>query len=249
LSHLHEIKNLKKILLFSDLSDSELETLRSFTHLKKFNKGEILFFETEPYQGLYCLLDGCVKLYKISKEGREHIVHIIHPGNTFAEVPIFENNENVIKDNTFYPVNAMSIEDFTEVLIVSAKPFLELLKDTPDLCFKLLSTLSKRLKKLNSHIENISLLDVKKRLAKYIIAEFEKSVSQTHLEQNQKHLFLKEPDSIELNISKYDLASHLGTITETLSRTLKKFQEEGLIDVQGKSIIIRNLKKLKKCTE
>ena len=243
------IEEIRKILLFSDLSDEELEKIISFSKFKTFAKGETLFFETEPYQGFYCLLDGCVKLYKISKEGREHIVHIIHPGNTFAEVPVFENYDDVKKDSSFYPLNAMAIEDDTLAMLILAKPFLEFLKDTPGLCFKLLSTLSKRLKFLNNHIENVTLLDIKKRLAKFILEEFEKTISKKNIKQKKTQLYLKEPDSIELNISKYDLASHLGTITETLSRTFKKLQEENVIDVQGKLIHILNLKKLRNCTE
>lgn len=240
-----DIYDLKKISLFSDLSESELEKILSFSRHKKFSKGEILFFDTEPFHGFYCVLEGSVKLYKISPEGREHIVHIMSPYNTFGEVPVFENYEAVLNDRAAYPINATAIEDDTEVFIVSAKPFLSYLKQSPEISLKFLSTLSKRLKLLNNHIEGLTLHDIKRRLAKYIIDEYETAKKEKEKLEKTKHIILKKSDSIELNISKNDLASHLGTILETLSRTFKKLQDEKLIEVRGKKINILSFKKLK----
>jgi CRP/FNR family transcriptional regulator len=237
--------NFKKIHLFSDLSDSEIEKVRSFSAYKKVGKGEILFFDTEPFLGFYCVLGGSVKLYKISSEGREHIVHIMGPYNTFGEVPVFDNYEAVMNDKAIYPINAMALEDDTEVLLVSAKPFLSFFKENSNICLKFLSTLSKRLKLLNDHIEGITLHDIKRRLTKYILDEFEKAKKQKEKIEKTKNIILKEINSIELSISKNDLASHLGTILETLSRTLKKLQDEKIIEVKGKKITILNLKRLK----
>ncbi|MFA5405315.1 MAG: Crp/Fnr family transcriptional regulator, partial [Ignavibacteria bacterium] len=239
------LENIKKIQLFSDLSESELGIVRSFSLLKKAGKGEILFFDSEPFVGFYCVLEGSVKLYKISSEGREHIVHIMCPYNTFGEVPVFDNYEAVMNDTAVYPINAMALEDDTEVLLVSAKPFLSFLKENPNVCLKFLSTLSRRLKLLNNHIEGITLHDIKRRLAKYILDEFENAKKQKEKIEKTKHILLKEKNSIELAISKNDLASHLGTILETLSRTFKKLQDEKIIEVQGKKITIKNYNKLK----
>jgi CRP/FNR family transcriptional regulator len=239
------ISDLKKIHLFSDLSERELEKILSFSRHKKYSKGEILFFDTEPFHGFYCVLEGSIKLYKISTEGREHIVHIMNPFNTFGEVPVFENYEDVLSDKAVYPINAMAIEDNTEVFVVSAKPFLSYLKQNPEISLKFLSTLSKRLKLLNNHIEGLTLHDIKRRLAKYIIDEYDIAKKEKEKLEKTKKIILKKSDSIELSISKYDLASHLGTILETLSRTFKKLQDEKLIEVHGKTIKILDFKKLK----
>jgi CRP/FNR family transcriptional regulator len=240
-----DINDLKKIHLFSDLSESELGKILSISHYKKFSRGEILFFDTEPFHGFYCVLEGSIKLYKISTEGREHIVHIMNPYNTFGEVPVFENYEDVLNDKAVYPINAMAIEDDTEVFVVSAKPFLSYLKQYPEISLKFLSTLSKRLKLLNNHIEGLTLHDIKRRLAKYIIDEYENTSREMKKIEKTKKIILKKSDSIELSISKYDLASHLGTILETLSRTFKKLQDEKIIEVHGKKIAILDIKKLK----
>ena len=240
-----ENRDLKNIFLFSELSDEELDEIRNFSHLKKFSIGEILFFDSEPYSGLYCLLDGAVKLYKISNEGKEHILHLIYPFNTFAEVPIFENYGEIIKDKATYPVNAMAIEDNTEVILISAKHLLNFLEINSKLYLKMLSTLSKRLRFLNNHIEKLTLLDIKKRLSKYLVEEFEKAKAEKEKIEKKKGIKLKEINSIDISISKNDLASHLGTILETLSRTFKKLQDENIVEVKGKKIIILNLNKLK----
>jgi CRP/FNR family transcriptional regulator len=244
-----ENKDLKNIFLFSELSEEELNEIRSFSHLKKFDKGEILFFDSEPYSGFYCTLDGAVKLYKISSEGKEHILHIIYPYNTFAEVPIFENYGEVVKNNATYPLNAMAIEDNTVVIIIPARPLLNFLENNPKLYLKMLSTLSKRLRFLNNHIENLTLLDVKKRLSKYLLEKLKEAELNKENIEKKKGIKLKKINSIELSISKNDLSSHLGTILETLSRTFKKLQDEKIIEVDSKKITILDFQKLKEISK
>lgn len=238
--------DLKNVALFSELDSDQLEIIFSFSHFKKYTKGEIVFFETEPYTGFHCVFDGAVKLYKISREGREHIVHIMYPYDTFAEVPAFENTKKLFQNEAVYPINAMALDDYTELLLIPAKPFISHIKQHPELCLKLLSTLSKRLKILNSHIETLSLFNIKKRLARYILSEIELQKKSSFFSSGRtesSYLF------IELSISKYDLSSLLGTIIETLSRTFRKMQEEKIIEVDGKKIIIKNLPALKSLAE
>jgi CRP/FNR family transcriptional regulator len=106
----------------------------------------------------------------------------------------------------------------------------------------MLASFAKRLRFLNSHIESVTLDDVTKRLSKYLILEINKE------HQKEKHVH-KNDTFIELVISKYDLASHLGTITETLSRVLRKLQTEDIIEVNGKKILIKDLASLKNYTK
>ena len=89
---------LKNVNLFSDLNEEELDKLYSRCDIKTFNKGEIIFFDTEPYQGFYIVIEGGVKIFKISKDGREHILYFIYPFNTFAEVPLLEQIEKIKKN-------------------------------------------------------------------------------------------------------------------------------------------------------
>ena len=231
--------DLKKIYLLSDLDDKAIQTIREFSAIKRYSKGEIIFFDSEPYTGIYGILEGMVKLYKISSEGREHLLHIEHPGSTFGEVPMFENFSKADNTEKNYPANAMALDNETVVVKIPVKPFTEFIKQNNDACLKMLSSFAKRLRFLNTHIENLTLGDVSKRLAIYLITEYEKKASQIN---SVPHV----TNSIELKISKYDLASHLGTINETLSRVFKKFQNENIIEVKGKMIEIKDISALKK---
>ena len=223
-------ENLKKVYIFSGLDDNELDTLSKIVKQKTFNKGDIIFFDTEPYLGFYITVTGLVKIYKISKDGKEHILHLISSYNTFAEVPLFENFNEIFEDSFRYPANAMALEDDTRVLLIPARQFRELLESNTKICIKMVSGFAKRLRHLNHHIEELTLKDVTRRVAGYILTEQNKA---------------KDNDTISLNISKNDLAAYLGTIPETLSRTLKKLQDEDMIAVDGKVIKICDMERLK----
>jgi CRP/FNR family transcriptional regulator len=235
--------DLNKIFLFSSLNEKETQLIKAFSSIKTYSRGEIIFFDTEPYSGFYGIIEGLVKLYKISNEGREHILHIEYPGSTFGEVPMFEKFADKDLTELAYPANSMAIEENTVVIKVPARSFLELTNRNNDICLKMLASFAKRLRFLNSHIESVTLDDVTKRLSKYLVTEVNK-------EHPQKEKFMPKKDTvIELIISKYDLASHLGTITETLSRVLRKLQTEGIIEVNGKKILIKDLAALKDYTK
>ncbi|MBZ0204185.1 MAG: Crp/Fnr family transcriptional regulator [Ignavibacteria bacterium] len=228
---------LKKVHIFSGLNKEELEKLCGIVKVKAYNKGDIIFFDTEPYFGFYITEAGLVKIYKISKDGREHILHLIAPYNTFAEVPLFENFGEEYEDVYRYPANAMALEDETRVILIPARQFRLLVESDSKICIKMISGFAKRLRHLNHHIEELTLKDVTKRTAGFILTEYN---------NKKKPKNRKESDSaIELNISKNDLAAYLGTINETLSRTFKKLQDEGIIEVEGKMIWIVDMDKLK----
>lgn len=229
---------LKNVFIFSELTEGELEQIGKFSRTKTYGKGDIVFFDTEPYQGFCVVLEGMVKIYKISDDGREHIIHLVDKYNTCAEVPLFENSGMVLDKDFRYPANAMSMKDGTEVMLVSARPFIELIHCNPKLSLKMISGFAKRLRHLNHHIETITLKDISRRVAEYILDEYNKK------SKSSKKSSLPA-DAIRLKISKYDLAAYLGTILETLSRTFKKLHDENIIEVKGRVIRIKNLRKLK----
>ena len=184
----------------------------------------MIFFETEPYNGFYIVIEGSVKIFKISKDGREHVIHFIFPTNTFAEAPLFEQYDKIIREEFTYPANSMALEDDTKLILIRSDVFYGILEKNKNISLKMLSGLSKKLRHLNNHIDSIS-QGVSKGLAIYLLKELEKSGN-------------KDKNIIELQISKHDLASYIGTIDETLSRCLKKFQENKVISVKGKTIHI-----------
>lgn len=230
-----DLKEIKKIFLFSDLSDEEAKLVYESSRIKRFNKGEIIFFDSEPYLGFYGVLEGTVKIYKISKDGREHIIHFIEKGNTFAEVPLLERWGEGGKELT-YPANSMALEDDTRLLLIRSESFLTILENTPRLCMKMLSSVSKRMRYLTRHIEDLTLKDITKRLAGYLVLEYNKKKS--------AHSQSGDSITLELDISKYDLACYLGTINETVSRIFRKLQDDEILSVNGRNITIHDFSRL-----
>jgi CRP/FNR family transcriptional regulator, dissimilatory nitrate respiration regulator len=233
-----DIPALKNVFIFSELSIEDLEEISRFSRFKKYSKGDIIFFDTEPYLGFCVVIEGMVKIYKISKDGREHIIHLVDKFNTCAEVPLFENSGAILDKDFRYPANAMAMEEGTEIMLVPARKFIELITCNPPLAMKMIAGFAKRLRHLNHHIESITLKDVSKRVAEFILNEYNANQKSPRREKSPAN-------SIRLKISKYDLASYLGTILETLSRTFKKLQDEGIIEVQGRVITIKDLPRLK----
>ncbi len=218
-------ETLRNIPLFSELSIEQLRKISSFSKIKRFKKNEIIFSENDVYTGFYILLKGTIKIYKISSRGKESVIHIVKPLMTFADIPLFEGGN--------YPVYAEALEESLS-LFVPKDNFLELIKNTPDISIKMLAGFAKRLKFLISQLEDISSKEVPNRLAKYLLKEVKNSGTEN----------LPEP-FIKLSVPKSTIASYIGTITETLSRTFKKLQNEKIIRVSGKRIFIIDLNKLK----
>jgi len=216
---------LRNIPLFAELSIQQLRSITSISKLKQFRKNEVLFREDDFYKGFYVLLKGIVKVYKVSSSGKESVVHIVRPLNAFADIPLFEGGN--------YPVNAEAVEESLALLIPKEK-FLDLIRNEPEISLKMLAGFAKRLKSLINQIDDISSKEVPNRLAKYILKELKSSGTDT----------LPEP-FVKLSVPKSTIAGYLGTITETLSRTFKKLQDEDIIRVNGKKIFVKDIKRLK----
>lgn len=220
-----EKETLRNIPLFAELSIQQLREITSVSKLKKFSRHEIIFREGDFYKGFYVLLRGTIKVFKLTSEGRESVIHIVKPLNIFADVPLFEGGN--------YPVNAEALEESMAIFIPKDK-FLEIIRINPEIALKMLAGFAKRLKFLVSQLEDVSIKEVPNRLAKYLLTEIKAAGTENYLEP-----------FIELKIPKSTIAAYLGTITETLSRTFKKLQNEGIIRVKGKTVFINDIKRLR----
>lgn len=216
---------LRDIPLFSELSIEQLRELSALSEIRSYKRKEILFTENESYKGFYILLKGTIKVYKITDSGREAVMHLLKPIASFGDIPLFDGKD--------YPVNAEATEECL-VLFVSKDGFIGLLRKNPEIALKMLGGFAKRMKKLVSQVEDLTTRDIRFRLARYILDEIKNAGTEN----------LPEP-VVTLTLPKSSLASYLGTITETLSRTFKKLQEDGIIKVRGNKIIIINCPALK----
>ncbi len=219
-------ETLRNVPLFSEMDVSHLNEISEIGRIEQFKKNQHIFLENDYYRGFYIVLKGNVKVYRISAEGKEYILHLRKPPQLFADVPLFEEGGN-------YPANAQALED-SLLLFISKEEFAGLIRKNPSIAFKMLAGFAKRMRQMTKKMEEISTKEVSNRLAGFIIEEIEKNGS----------IKLKEP-FLCLTISKATVAAYLGTITETLSRAFKKLQEENIIVVNGKKIFVKDLKKLK----
>lgn len=216
---------LRDIPLFSELSIDQLREISFISKIIRFQKNEILFRENDKYRGFFIILKGTVKVFKTTPEGKELVVHIFRPFNSFAEMPLFEGHN--------YPVTAEAIEE-SLLMFIPKERFIDLIKGNPDISLKMLAGFAKRLKALVNKIEDLSSMEVKNRVAKYLLNEI----------QANGTINLSEP-FLKLTASKSTIASLLGTITETFSRTLHKLQNDNIIRVQHKTIFVTDIKRLR----
>lgn len=235
------IQNIKKVSFFSELSAKELEMIAAISSIKITKKGEVIFSEGDIYTGFYCVAEGTVKIYRLNKEQRESIIHIVYSHDTFAELPLFDSPVKVHSNQAQFPASAMSLAEITKIIFIPAKEFTDLMRENYIICLGMLSGLSRKLKMLQTQVMNVKSLDVTKRLVNYILTEFEagKSIWRKDAGKNSS-------DTITLNIAKIDLASYLGATLETISRTFKKLQDDKLLKIKGRNITIVNLSALKK---
>lgn len=217
---------LKDVPLFSGLDVTDFRKITSLSRLIKYKKGDYIFHEGETFMGLFIVLKGSVKIFKISRDGKEYILHFIIPPNVFGDVPLFTGGK--------CPASVQALKD-SVLLFVPKNEFLELLESNPKLSIKIMSGFANRLKSLSVKAEELSFAEVVNRLAGYIVKEIEEAGNSN----------LEEP-FVKLSLSNATLAAYLGTISETISRAMKKLKDSGIIKIKGKAIYVKDYNKLKK---
>ncbi|HMK55844.1 MAG TPA: Crp/Fnr family transcriptional regulator [Dissulfurispiraceae bacterium] len=207
------VRLVASIPLFKGLLKGQLDEIVNSMADQTFDRGQAVLLEGEPAEGFFVLVQGRVKIFKISSEGKEQILHFVSPGESFGEVPMFAGDR--------FPANAETIEK-SRIFFFPRAAFLELIKNDPSLAMNMLAELSGRLRQMTRLVEELSLKEVPGRLAAYILLLSSESGQ----------------DDVELDITKGQLASLLGTIPETLSRILGKMNSQGVISVNGRKLRI-----------
>ena len=211
--------------LFRGLPEDELRQLERISEARECEKGEVLFNEGTEGVGFYVVASGQVKVFKMSFDGREQILHILGPGDPLGEVPVFAGQT--------YPANAQAMAKASLYFFPRAK-LIALYRESPSLAMNMLAVLSRRLREFTVMIENLSLKEIPQRLATYLL---------------HQHSLKPVSSRVKLDVTKGVLSNILGTSQETLSRVLSKLSQEGLIDVQGKEISILQRERLQELAE
>jgi CRP/FNR family transcriptional regulator, cyclic AMP receptor protein len=223
-SNTSAVSILKSVAIFSDLTEAEFAFLTARVVQGKFSAGEIIFGEGEACAGLYVVQSGNVRIFKSSVGGREQVLSIDGPGASIAELPVFDGGN--------YPASAQAVTDCT-LLFFSKADFHSLCLQHPEVALKVLRMVGARLRKLVGIIEELSFTTVRHRLAAMLL-RLAKSTGQ------------RQGQAITINLPAHnnELAAQIGTVRELVSRNLSRFQNEGLIRIEGRAVTIIDMKKL-----
>jgi CRP/FNR family transcriptional regulator len=211
---------LAQIPLFQNLSEDAVSKLEDILIEREFSKNETIFTEGDDSSGFYIICRGRVKVFKLSSEGKEQILHIVGSKELLGAVSAFAGNP--------YPANADAMEK-TAAYFFPRSDFLSLVRKEPSIVLNMMANLAMRLHHFTQVIENLSLKEVPGRLAAYLLYLCRRS---------------KCDEVIEIDVSKGQLASLLGTIPETISRILKKMSEKEVLSVSGRKVKLLNKRAL-----
>jgi CRP/FNR family transcriptional regulator len=211
--------------LFANLSREELQALAARTVRKLFSAGELLFSEGEPCSGIHIIARGKIRIFKTSVNGREQVLAANVPGESVAELPVFDGGP--------YPASAAATEE-TEIAFISRRDFHAYCVEHPEVALRVLSVVGARLRQLVNIIEDLSFTTVRQRLIAMLVklAENEGKKTDRGIE-------------IVLPASHQELANQLGTVRELISRNLTRLEAEGFLEVDARQIAVRDLSGLR----
>ncbi len=202
--------------LFATLSDEQLKAVTYGSRPLDLSEGQMLFEAGDRAERFYFVETGQIKLYRLSPDGAEKVIDIVLPGNTFAEALMF-------LEHPIYPVSAAALHG-ARVVSFDSRNFLQMLRGSVDTCFRIMGSMSQRLRGLIKEIDDLTLQSATTRLCALLWRNFQES---------------GDPD-IELNIPKGVLASRLSIKPETFSRILHNLSDKQLLEVKGARIKIKD---------
>jgi CRP/FNR family transcriptional regulator len=217
---------LRKTQLFASLTETELRALAARASKKHFSRGSLLFSEGDACAGLFLIVTGRVRIFKLSPAGREQVIAVEGSGSSLAELPVFDGGN--------YPASASALED-ADVLFISRKDFQNYCLDHPEVALKVVAVVGSRLRRLVGIIEDLSFTTVRQRLMALILRLAETGGKAS-----------KDGVRVELTNTHQDLAAELGTVRELISRNLNRLQAEGFLEVDGRKIIVKDIAGLRR---
>ncbi|MBL9175915.1 MAG: Crp/Fnr family transcriptional regulator [Verrucomicrobiales bacterium] len=217
------IASLRSCQLFAGLGTTDLQSVAGLVAIRTVPKDSYLFHEGDPSTGFYLVQKGAINVHRVNAAGKEQVIHVFRPGETFAEAALATTQG--------YPADARAVES-SQVLLIDKSGFMDLLRRQPEIGMRLLASMSLHLRVLVTQLEDLTLKDVETRLANWLIKRCPDPGGET-------------PVSIALKDTKRVLAAELGTVSETLSRTFAKLRAQGLILVKGQTISIQSPARLR----
>ncbi len=217
-----EVEFLKSIPYFSGLSPAELDSIKQLIFEKTTERGEMILLEGEPAEALFFVTSGVVKVFKTSAEGKEQILSIVRPGESFNDVPVFDDGPNPASAQAMGPV----------VLYAMRKSELKtILRDYPQVTLNVISVLAEQVRQLVSLVEDLSFRHVISRVVKILLEHAGNGTG-------------PRP-----KLTQQEMAAMAGTAREVVARSLKALEEKGAIRLERHRIVITDKEALKKMVE
>lgn len=216
---MNKIEALRRTALFSGLDESTLTALAARAIERRFEKDEVLFVAGEEARGLYVIVDGGVRAFRESIGGREQVIHVERAGATVAEVPVFDDGP--------FP-STVAAEGDTTVLFIDKRDVRLLCMQHPEITLAALKVLATRLRRCAELVETLSLREVGQRLARFLLTEA----------RRRGRRKAGQEASVHLTLTNQQIAARIGTVREVVSRALARLEQDGLIQIKGRLLII-----------
>lgn len=219
-----KIAALRRVALFAEVNDRILQSIAERSVSRHFQKDEVLFLAGEKSEGLYIIVDGSVRAFRESPDGREQVIHVERAGGTVAEVPVFDNGD--------YPSTVAAEED-TNTLFIDKRDVRELCLQYPQIPLAAVKVLAGRLRRCAELVETLSLREVGQRVARFVLSE-----ARTRGEQSPQGTVLT------LMQTNQQIAARVGSVRDVVSRSFSRLQAEGLIVIDDRRLTIPDLSAL-----
>ncbi|MCG3161482.1 MAG: CRP-like cAMP-activated global transcriptional regulator [Acidobacteria bacterium] len=213
-----KITALRQTQLFGELEELDLRALAERAVERRLARDEILFVTGDEARGLFVIVRGALRAFREGVDGREQVIHVEREGATIAELPAFDDKP--------YP-STVAAEEETVVLFLDKHDVKSLCLTRPQIALAALKLLAGRLRKCAELVETLSLREVDQRLARWLLIEARTRGRRTN-------------DGLEvtLALTNQQIAARIGSVREVVSRALSRLQNNGLIAVDGRRVVI-----------
>ena len=212
---------LSNFYMFSELQKNQIDYLVAGTRLVEVSRGSILFNRGDQAHGFYLLLEGQIKLGVVSPQGDEKIIGLIQAGESFGEAVLFLERS--------FPIYAQATLA-SKVLLITRDVIFNILDSDKTVVRRMLAGISARNRQLVNDIESISLQNSTQRIIGFLLQISSDS---------------SNSERVKLPTNKLTISSMLNITPETFSRVMHRLKEAGLIQTDGKELVITNLEKLR----
>jgi len=207
--------------LLGKLSPDEIDTLLHYARVERYPAGEEIYAKGSPGQSMMAVLRGMAKMTSVSRDGKEIVLNIMHPGEIFGEIALLDGEER--------SADAVAMTD-CDILVLHRRDFMPILEKRADICLVLLRILCQRLRQTSEQVEDVLFRDLQSRIAKALL----------HLAESTR-LNGVSASSVGLHVSQRELGNIAGGSRESVNKHLQAWHKAGWIDLGKGTIVIRNL--------